>query len=241
MPRLPRVQPVGLAQHVIQRGNNSAACFFAEADYLAYLHWLKESSERCRVAVHAYALMTNHVHLLVTPGETGALAAMMQRLGRHYVHYINKQYGRSGTLWERRYRASLVDAEDYLLELYRYIDLNPVRARMLTHAADYRWSSARAHLGLESGWLTDHELLLQMGGDQAECRQHYRALLSEHPTDERLAAMRDAANTGQALGGERFRDQTETAHGGRVRHRVAGRRAKADGDVSASVQSALEL
>jgi len=97
MPRLPRVQPVGLAQHVIQRGNNRVACFFAEADYLAYLHWLKESSERCRVAVHAYALMTNHVHLLVTPGETGALAAMMQRLGRHYVHYINKQYGRSGT------------------------------------------------------------------------------------------------------------------------------------------------
>ena len=208
---------------------------------MAYLHWLKESCERYRVAVHAYVLMTNHVHLLVTPAETGALSGLMQRLGRHYVHYINKHYRRSGTLWEQRYCACLVDAEDYLLELYRYIDLNPVRAGMVAHAEEYRWSSARAHLGLEAGWFVDHTLFLQMASNPDERQQHYRALLSEKPADERLAALRDAANTGQALGSERFRDQIETAHGGRVRHRVAGRKVKADGAAHGAEQGTLEL
>jgi len=118
MPRLPRIQPVGLPLHITQRGNNRAACFFEEADYLAYLHWLREGTQGVGVVLHGYALITNHVHLLVTPQAAGAVLRLVQTLGRHYVHYINKRYGRSGTLWEWRYRASLIEAEDYLLEVH---------------------------------------------------------------------------------------------------------------------------
>ena len=117
MPRRLRLDQPGLPQHVIQRGNNRAACFFADEDYYSYLHWLKQAAAKYWVVVHAYVLMTNHVHLLVTPGAPGALAALMQSLGRRYVRYVNFTYQRSGTLWEGRYKAGLVDDEAYLLRV----------------------------------------------------------------------------------------------------------------------------
>lgn len=230
MPRLPRVMPVGSPQHVIQRGNNRGACFFAEADYAAYLHWLRQAAQLYRVAVHAYVLMTNHVHLLVTPDSEGGISKLMQYLGRHYVHYINKAYRRSGTLWERRFRASLVESEEYLLALYRYIELNPVRAGMVGAAEDYRWSSAYDHLvARRMPGICDHELFMRLGEDGRQRTAAYRALLCEPLSEELLWQVRAAVNQGAVLGGERFKDQIEEQLQRRVRAGRPGRKPKQRG------------
>ena len=141
MPRQHRLDLAHVAQHVIQRGNDRRPCFFAEGDYARYLDELREIALREGCAVHAYVLMTNHVHLLMTPTEAGQIARVMQALGRRYVRFINDRYHRTGTLWEGRYKACLVDSETYLLTCYRYIELNPVRAAMVAEAGDYPWSS----------------------------------------------------------------------------------------------------
>ncbi|WP_432743356.1 transposase [Methylobacter sp. G7] len=124
MARLPRISPVGVPVHLIQRGNNRQSCFGAPEDYSAYVGWLKEYSKQYAVDIHAWVLMTNHVHLLSTPQQEGAMSQMMQSLGRRYVQYFNYQYRRSGTLWEGRYKSCLVQSEQYLIELYRYIELS---------------------------------------------------------------------------------------------------------------------
>lgn len=124
MPRRPRLDQPRLPQHVIQRGNNRCACFFADDDYYCYLHWLRKAAHDYGVDVHAYVLMTNHVHLLATPGKQGAMAKMMQRVERRYVCYVNATYKRSGTLWEGRFKAGAVDAQAYLPRVYRY-ELDP--------------------------------------------------------------------------------------------------------------------
>ena len=164
MARLPRFSLTGVPQHVIQRGNNRQACFAADEDYRFYLDCLRDASQRYRCAIHAYVLMTNHVHLLVTPGETGAISRFMQHVGRRYVQHFNFLYQRSGTLWEGRYKSSLVDAENYLLTCYRYIEMNPVRAAMVREPVEYRWSSHRANaLGHPDSVLTPHALYLPDG------------------------------------------------------------------------------
>ena len=144
MPRPLRIDFPGIPQHVIQRGNDRQPCFFDDADYLCYRSELRDMARREGCAVHAYVLMTNHVHLLLTPLQPGAVARTMQSLGRRYVRYINATYGRTGTLWEGRYKASLVGDGDYLLRCHRYIELNPLRAGMVADPCDYRWSSHRA-------------------------------------------------------------------------------------------------
>jgi putative transposase len=126
MSRLPRFCPIGIAQHIIQRGNNRQICFGCEQDFFAYVGGLKEFSVKCRVDIHAWVLMTNHVHLLCTPHEAGGVSRMMQALGRQYVRYFNHSYKRTGTLWEGRFESCLVEDEAYLIHLYRYIELNPV-------------------------------------------------------------------------------------------------------------------
>lgn len=123
--------PAGVAQHIVQRGNNRQICFGQEADFSAYAHWLREASERFSVSVHAWVLMTSHVHLLATPCEPGGISAMMQHIGRRYVQYFNHQWCRTGTLWEGRFKSCLVQDQEYLLQCYRYIELNPVRAGMV--------------------------------------------------------------------------------------------------------------
>jgi len=133
MPRPPRLELPGVPLHVIQRGNNRAACFFGEVDRRFYLQCLAKSAARTDCAIHAYVLMTNHVHLLVTPGAPGSAAAMLQDIGRRYVRVINTIHGRTGTLWEGRFKSSLVDTERYLLTCHRYIELNPVRAGLAAH------------------------------------------------------------------------------------------------------------
>lgn len=145
MPRLLRYALPDVPQHIIQRGNNRQPVFFHADDYRFYLVCLQEAAATQGSAVHAYVLMTNHVHVLLTPRWPTSIAKVMQSLGRRYVQYINTTYHRTGTLWEGRYRASLVDAEPYLLACYRYIELNPVRAGMVQHPEEYPWSSYRWH------------------------------------------------------------------------------------------------
>ena len=149
MPRKPRMFLAGVPCHIIARGNNRSVCFYADADYLFYLECLNDACIKYGTVIHAYVLMTNHVHLLITPSTTSAIPKVMQSVGRRYVQYINKTYRRSGTLWEGRYKASSVDAEAYLLACYRYIELNPVRANMVKQPIEYRWSSYAVNCGFK--------------------------------------------------------------------------------------------
>lgn len=231
MPRRARVRHAGIAQHVIQRGNNRAACFFADADYRIYLDSLLEGATRYDCAVHAYVLMTNHVHLLVTPEGEESLSYMMRYLGSRYVQYVNHVYQRSGTLWEGRYKSSLIDSEGYLLTCMRYIELNPVRAAMVGNAGDYRWSSYKAHaLGLVDELIRDHSCYLALGVTDEARRSAYQALFRHQMDETTLSAIRGAVNSGTALGSEHFKDEIEAALARSIRHRAPGRPRKAEGD-----------
>jgi putative transposase len=216
MPRRPRVSLSNLPLHVVQRGNNRAACFFAEEDYQFYLHWLKLLSAKHRCSVHAYVPMTNHVHLLISPENPQGVSRLMQGLGRRYVQYINRFYKRSGTLWEGRFKASVVQAEEYLLKCYRYIELNPVRAGMVAHPRDYSWSSYRHHAeGARSEVVCDHALYLAIDRDSDRRRQAYRDLFRTELDEAALSEIRSASRRGHALGNERFREEIELASGRR--------------------------
>ncbi|HZS65472.1 MAG TPA: transposase, partial [Burkholderiales bacterium] len=157
MARRPRLELAGVPLHVIQRGNNRAPCFLADGDRQMYLKFLGEAAARHRCALHAYVLMPNHVHLLLTPTDSGAVAAMMQDLGRRYVRLFNDIHRRSGTLWEGRYKAAMVDTERYFLTCQRYIELNPVRAQLVDHPASFRWSTYRHYaLGANNSLVSAH-------------------------------------------------------------------------------------
>jgi putative transposase len=228
MPRLLRVMSPGIPQHLVQRGNNREPCFFAEADYLTYLHWLERAASAYRVAIHAYVLMPNHVHLLATPAVEGGISKMMQYLGRQYVQHINRTYLRSGTLWERRFLASLVETECCLLTLYRYIESNPVRAGMVAAPEQYRWSSAKAHFAPNGAtFLLDHDRFLQLADTPQARAQAYGELARERLDDDVLAEIRGAIRHGVPLGSERFSEQIERELGQRVRLRKPGRKPKA--------------
>ena len=136
MPRKPRFFVPDVPVHVVQRGNNRQACFFCATDYRNYLDWLSQYATECECRVHAYVLMTNHVHLLVTPANACSLGALMTKLGQRYVQHVNRTYKRSGTLWEGRYKSCLISEENHVLGCYRYIELNPVRAIMVAHPAE---------------------------------------------------------------------------------------------------------
>ena len=208
MPRRTRAWLRDVPMHVIQRGNNRAPCFFAEEDYHCYLHWLRVYLEKYHCALHAYVLMTNHVHLLVTPEKECSVSRLMQSLGRRYVQYVNRQYKRSGTLWEGRFKASLVQAEAYLLTCSRYIELNPVRAQMVIQPQDYHWSSYRHHALNEGGaWLTDHPVYTGLGATTATRAAAYQALFKTELDAEDLKTIRAATNRGGFLGSERFREE----------------------------------
>ena len=198
----------------MQRGNNRQATFFDEEDCQSYLRWLGEGAARYGCAVHAYVLMTNHVHILATPsGETG-ISRMVQHVGRHYVTYVNRKYGRSGTLWEGRYKGSLVQEDVYLLRCYRYVELNPVRAGMAAAADRYRWSSYPCNAGGAADRLIEpHALYSQLGAGPSERRAAYRSLFEDALDDARLDAIRRAWRTGTPLGDERFRERIAMAAG----------------------------
>lgn len=216
MARLPRLYMPGCAQHVIQRGNNREACFYNEADYKAYLAFLKDAATKYHVAIHAFVLMTNHVHLLVTPSDRQGISRMMQAQGRKYVQYINFTCGRTGTLWEGRYKSTLVDAENYLLTVYRYIELNPVRANMVQHPSEYPWSSYRSNaLGKPIQLLTPHSMYRQLGKLDTERQRAYRALFRGKVPERDLKAIREATNKAWALGDDLFKARIEAQTGRR--------------------------
>ncbi len=169
MPGKRRMYLPEVPAHVVQRGNNRDACFFAEQDYHEYLNWLKEAVDKYRVELQAYVLMTNHVHLLMTPSDEIGISKVIQSVGRRYVQNVNHGYKRSGTLWKGRHKGSIVDAEDYLLSCYRYIELNPVRAGMVNHPGEYPWSSYRHHADGElNRYVTDHALYKAPGLDSEQ-------------------------------------------------------------------------
>lgn len=210
MPRMKRLDLVGVAQHVVQRGNDRQPCFFQAGDYQRYLQALRESCLKCACRVHAYVLMTNHVHLLMTPEEPGAISRVMQALGRSYVRYVNDTLGRSGTLWEGRYKASLVDTEHYVMACYRYIELNPVRAGMVPEAGDYLWSSYQCNgLGCVDPLVSPHQVYLQTATDPAGRQLHYRALVAQATRCEELEAIRTYIQRQRALGSSRFQEHIE--------------------------------
>jgi len=225
MPRLRRVTSPGIPQHLVQRGSES--CFFAEEDYLTYLRWLERAASAYRVAIHAYVLMPNHVHILATPAVEGGISKMMQYLGRQYVQHVNRTYRRSGTLWERRFLASLIDTECCLLSLYRYIEANPVRAGIVVAPEQYRWSSAKAHLAPNGAtFLVDHDRFLRLGETRQARARAYVHLAREPLHDEVLAEIRSAIRHGVPFGSERFSEQIERQTGRRVRLRKPGRKPK---------------
>ena len=198
--------------HVIQRGNNRKAVFFDDEDFARYHDWLIEAGEANGLAVHAYALMTNHVHLLATPGSADSLPRTMQSLGRRYVRHINARYRRSGTLWEGRYRAAPIDTEEYFIACCRYIELNPVRARMVEHPRQYRWSSYRAHAeGKDDALAAFHPVFKRLGRSLEARQQAYRDLIKEKLDPGFVKALRAATNGGWAMGSERFRKEIAEA------------------------------
>lgn len=208
MPRPPRPDLAGIPQHVIQRGNDRKACFFQDEDFQIYLAILAEASARSDCVVHAYVLMTNHVHLLATPKEVGGISRMMQALGRKYVGGINARYNRTGTLWEGRYKSCLVGTDAYLLACYRYIELNPVRARMVRRPQEYSWSSYRTNaLGERNPLVVPHGSYRSLGSDTAMRQRRYRALVCEAITDDQLSEIRSTVQQQKALGNGRFRKQ----------------------------------
>jgi putative transposase len=227
MARSPRLDLPGVPQHVIQRGNNRAGCFFGDADRRFYLKCLEEAALRRGCAVHAYVLMSNHVHLLVTPVEAGAVSAMLQDLGRRYVRVINTIHDRSGTLWEGRFRSSLVDSENYLLICHKYIELNPVRAGMVRDPADYPWSSHTHYMGLRvSPMITEHPVYLRIATRDSARRAAFRSLFAIALQEEILTRIRTAANTDSALGSEIFMNDAEAMLGRSVRAPARGRPTK---------------
>ena len=210
MARQPRFILPGEPQHVIQRGNNRDRIFIKDEDYRFYIEKLNEACNRFGCQVHAYVLMTNHVHLLITPEDKDGISLVMQSLGRVYVRYFNDLYHRTGTLWEGRYRATLIDSAAYLLTCYIYIEKNPVRAAMVEHPAEYKWSSYHGNgSGLYDPLITPHELYLHMGKDPESRRERYRTLFRLPIPDSTLDEIRDATNKAWALGNDKFRKRVE--------------------------------
>jgi putative transposase len=210
MARLPRFYLPGQPLHVIQRGNNRELIFAANDDYHFYLRCLQEAADAQSLTVHAYVLMSNHVHLLVTPETESSLSKTMQSIGRRYVQYFNHVYDRTGTLWEGRYKSTLIDSEHYLLTCMRYIEMNPVRAEMVAHPGDYPWSSYRANAqGNPDILVTSHSLYRRLGRTDEERQSAYRQLFRAQIPKTDVNAIRNATNKGWALGDSRFSAKVE--------------------------------
>ncbi|MGP1681098.1 MAG: transposase [Giesbergeria sp.] len=224
MARLPRLTLAGYPHHIIQRGNNRQMIFADTQDFEIMLALLAENAQKFAVAVHAYVLMDNHFHLLATPATAEALPLMMQAVGRSYVRYFNNRHGRSGTLWEGRYRSTLIESERYLLACMVYIDLNPVRAGRVAQAADWRWSSHAHSLGLRADRLiTPHALYWSLGNTPFAREAAYGALVQAGLSAGQQSALTDATLRGWALGEAAFVAAIQKKSARRVTKSKAGR------------------
>ena len=213
MPRPARICVPGIPLHIVQRGNNRQTLFTSDKDIAAYAHWLAEGAVKFELAVHGWVFMTNHVHLLLTPKHNDSVSRLMQSLGRRYVGYFNYTYARTGTLFEGRYRSSLVENSEYILTCLRYIELNPVRAGMVNDPGDYQWSSYRVHgFGLRTRMWSPHANYLALGHDVKARQSTYRGLMNEALDADVIAKIRHCVNTGLVLGTEAFRNQVASMH-----------------------------
>ena len=211
--------------HIVQRGHNRQDCFLHETDYLVYLANLHELTKKTGCSMHAYCLMTNHVHLLLTPPDAQACARLMRNLGQRYVQYFNRRHRRRGTLWEGRFKSCLVDSAQYVVAAYRYVERNPVRAGIVRAPADYRWSSHVANIGQASStFLTPHAEYLALGSGDGTPWKAYQSLFSKDDEPGFLAALRDATNGGFALAGEQLRSTLPANLQQRLTRRPSGPR-----------------
>jgi len=224
MARLPRLTLAGYPHHIILRGNNRQAIFMDSADFERMLALLQNHAMEQGVQVHAYVLMSNHLHLLLTPLQNDSLPKMMQAVGRSYVLYFNKRHGRSGTLWEGRYRSTLIQTERYLLACMAYIDLNPVRASMVVQAADYLWSSHGHYIGRQNeAWLSPHPLYWEMGNTPFAREAAYAAMVQSGIGHKQQQALTSSALSGWALGEDAFVEGLQKQTPRRVNAAKAGR------------------
>ena len=206
MARLPRLVIAKHLHYLIARGHNDQPVFLDEADYQHFLNWLREAAQRLGVAIHAYALLPNRLHLLATPGDELALSKMMQAVGRHYVPYFNARHGRSGSLWEGRFRATVVEADRYFSHCAHLIEYQPLLAGLSTDISAYRWSSHAHHVGLiKQAWLSDHPAYWQLGNTPFEREAAYQQLCSVPPEASQAASIDQATHKAWALGSEAFR------------------------------------
>ena len=224
MARLPRLTVPGYPHHIIQRGNNRQPIFASTADYEALLALLAENAAKFRVALHAYVLMGNHFHLLATPNTADGLPQLMQAVGRRYVRYFNDSQQRSGTLWEGRYKSTLIQTERYLLACMAYIDLNPVRAGLVAEPRDYPWSSHGHYVGLRSDRLvTPHPLVWELGNTPFAREAAYADLVRAGVNAQQQAALTQSALRGWALGEPDFVADLQKRTERRVSRAHAGR------------------
>lgn len=224
MPRIGRVMLPNYPHHIMQRGHNRQVVFVDQEDYGRYLSDLRELRDVFGVKVYAYCLMTNHVHLLLAPDESvSGLSQLMKTLSARMTRYRNRLEGRSGTLWESRFKSSVVQSESYLLACTRYIELNPIRAKLVKHAAEYPWSSYTQHVGLSPLWLDIDPCFESLGDSEDERRDRYRVFLRQATGDEEIHLIRDALQRGQLTGNSRFVDEIERIAGVRIERRGQGR------------------
>jgi len=224
MARLPRLTLAGYPHHIILRGNNRQAIFMDSADFQRTLALLQVNAQEQQVQIHAYVLMSNHLHLLLTPLQNDSLPKMMQAVGRSYVLYFNKRHGRSSTLWEGRYRSALIQTERYFLACMAYIDLNPVRAGMVAQAADYLWSSHGHYIGRQNeAWLSPHPLYWEMGNTPFAREAAYAAMVQSGIDQKQQQALTSSALSGWALGEDVFVEGLQKQTPRRVNAAKAGR------------------
>lgn len=218
----------GMPHHIVQRGHNRKAVFVEADDYHYYLENLQEWKLALGVKVYSFCLMTNHVHLVVEPSaDCASISRLMKQLAARQTRRVNKLEGRSGSLWEGRYKISPIQREQYLLQCCRYVERNPVKARMVVHAAQYPWSSHCARIGqAELPWLDLEEAYLALGATPAECRQRYRQFVSQEASPGETALIRQGVSRNQLTGNAAFIDEIELRLGVRIEHRGRGRPGK---------------
>ena len=238
MPRSLRLILPGVAVHIIQRGNNRVACFRWDSDYLVYLAHLRQLSDKYGCAVHAYRLMTNHVHLLMTPSAAEACTGLMRDLGQRYVQYFNRAHERTGTLWEGRFRSCIAEAARYVLACHRYIEHNPVRAGMVDHPSGYFWSSYAVNSGMRSDpFLRPHPDVEALGVGLNNRHAAYRGLFDEHLDPVLLKSIRDATNAGYPLASDAFKANVLEPLGWKMERGKPGPRAMSPTATAYSVAS----
>jgi putative transposase len=228
MARLPRLVVPNQPHHIIQSGNDRQTIFRDAEDYTAFLQWLKDASRQFKVAIHAYVLMPTHIHLLVSPSDDVGLGRMMQWVGRHYVPYFNSKYQRAGTLWQGRYRAVVLDSEQYFLLCSRYIESNPVRAGLVGSPEDYAWSSISHHIGArQDPLITDHPVFWALGNTPFDREANYKSLLDLGVSAREAEALTEATMKGWPLGSDRFKAMLAKQTNRRVAPSKRGRPRKA--------------